>query len=569
MASKQVDPVLVQVVRNALDSVAEQMSVTIRRTAYSTIIREVLDYATALFDDQGRLIAQSSRIPIFVNAMGPTLRFVLENTVPLDQWEEGDVFLVNDPYLGGSQHLPDLVTFTPVFHGDKLIGVAGAIAHHVDIGGSSPGGYNLRATEIFQEGLRIPPVRLYHRGKLVADMKKLITANMRIPELTWGDIEAQLAAMKIGVRGMVELLDQYGGATVDSCVEELLNYSDRMMRHGISQIPDGSYEFEDFLDDDGISADPIKIKVKLSITGDHLTADFTGTDGQRPCPINGSKTMITAAVHYAVMAAVAPDAPLNEGCFRPIEIVAPEGSVVNCLPPAPVVGRIAVCHRTCDAVLGALAKALPGRIPAAYYGMSNIYCLSGRWEGGAPWILFEVGVGGWGGRPRVDGIEACSAHIHNVANTPVEMLERLYPVRVRQYALRPDSGGAGQYRGGCGYVREIELVKGQAALSVHSDRMRIAPYGVEGGGPGMTAEWLINPGEASERRLTGKEAGVTMMGSDVLSIHTQGGGGYGDPRSRRSDAIERDLAEGKITPDAAKHLYHYTGNPPAKAGGRS
>jgi N-methylhydantoinase B len=557
MIKKQVDPVLVQVVRNALDSVAEQMSVTIRRTAYSTIIREVLDYATALFDCQGRLIAQSSRIPIFVNAMGPTLRFVLANAMPLHEWEEGDVFLVNDPYLGGSQHLPDLVTFTPVFHQSKMVGVAGAIGHQVDIGGSAPGGYNLRATEIFQEGLRIPPVRLYQRGKLVDDMKKLITANMRIPELTWGDVEAQLAAMQIGVRGMVELLDQYGSETVDDCVDELLDYSDRMMRHGISQIPDGAYEFEDFLDDDGISPEPIKIKVKLIVEGDHLTADFTGTDDQRPCPINGSKTMITAAVHYAVMAAVSPDAPLNEGCFRPIEVVAPLGSVVNCRPPAPVVGRIAVCHRTCDTVLGALAKALPGRIPAAYYGMSNIYCLSGHWENGTPWILFEVGVGGWGGRPHSDGIEACSAHIHNVANTPVEMLERLYPVRVRQYALRPDSGGAGEYRGGCGFVREIELTKGEAALSVHSDRMRFAPYGVQGGGDGMKAEWLLNSGRNQERRLSGKEVGVKLSASDVLSIYTQGGGGYGDPRKRRIEAITRDLAEGKVTREAADRLYDY------------
>ena len=472
------DPILVQVVKNGLESVAEQMSATLRRTAYSTLIREVLDYATGLFDRQGRLIAQSSRIPIFTNAMGPTLRFVLENCAPLDEWEPGDIFALNDPYLGGSQHLPDIVTFMPVFHRDRLVGIAGAIGHHVDLGGSQPGGYNLKARDIFQEGLRIPPVRLYRNDAVVKDIKQLIISNMRLPHLTWGDIEAQIAALSIGRRGLVELFDRFGQTLIQGCVSELLDYSERLMRQGIRRIPPGRYESADELDDDGVSDEPVRLKLALTVTDDEIVADFTGTDAQRPSPINGSKAMVTAAVHYAITAAVAPDVPVNEGCFRPIGLVAPEGTVVNALPPAPVVGRIAICHRCCDVLFRALAKAMPGRIPAAYYGMSNTYLLSGiADDGSTPWILHEINVGGWGGRPNSDGPEALSASIHNVANNPVEMVERLYPLRVERYALRADLGGAGRYRGGLGYEREVQLLEGRAALTIHSDRSSATPLG--------------------------------------------------------------------------------------------
>lgn len=559
MEAVKIDPIVVQVIRNGLDSVAEQMASTIRRTAYSTLIREVLDYATALFDCQGRLIAQSSRIPVFVNAMGPTLRFVLQNGLPLEEWEEGDVFLVNDPYLGGSQHLPDLATFMPIYAKGRLVGIAGAIAHHADIGGSQPGGYNLKATDIFQEGLRIPPVRLYHRGKVNPDVKRLVTANMRLPELTWGDIEAQVAAMQIGQRGFAELIGRFGLPAIEASVTELLDYSDRMVRQGIRQIPSGRYEFTDYLDDDGVSEQPIKIHVAITVDGDVLTADFTGTDAQRQTPINGSESMITAVVHYAVMAVVAPDAPVNEGCFRPIRVITPEGTVVNALPPAPVVGRIAVCHRCCDVVLGALSKALPGRIPAAYYGMSNIYCLSGHVRGNPqPWILFEVLVGGWGGRPGLDGVEACSAHIHNVANTPVEMVERLYPVRIERYTLRSDSGGAGEFRGGCGFIREIRLLDGEARLTVHTDRMRSSPYGLQGGQEGARAEWVLKRSQ-QEVRLASKESALPIHAGDSLSIHTPGGGGYGDPRKRPREAVARDLAAGKISIAKARAAYGFEG----------
>ena len=247
---EKVDPVMMQVVKNGLDSIAEQMAITLQYTAHSPVIREILDFATALMDTKGRLISQTSGAPIFVNAMGPTLRFVLEHSIPLDEWEEGDVFLVNDPYLGGSQHLPDIVMFRPIFQCGKLVGVCGCVAHHVDVGGTSPGSYTMTADSIFQEGLRIPPVKLYSRGSLVEDIKKMFLANIRLPDFVWGDIEAQLACMRIGERSFLELLDRYGHDTISECVNALMDYSERMVRHGIGTMPNGCYEFEDWLDND-------------------------------------------------------------------------------------------------------------------------------------------------------------------------------------------------------------------------------------------------------------------------------------------------------------------------------
>jgi N-methylhydantoinase B len=551
-----VDPVLMQVVKNALDSVAEQMAVTLQYTAHSTVIREVLDFATALLDTDGRLVSQTAAAPTFVNALGPTLRFVIEQTAPLHEWEEGDVFLVNDPYLGGSQHLPDLAMFRPIFWRGRIVGVAGCIAHHVDVGGTAPGSYYMTATEIFQEGLRIPPVRLFRRGELQADIKRLLFANMRIPDYVWGDMEAQLACLSIGEQGYRELLDRWGPETIAACVEALLGYSERLMRAGLAKIPDGTYRFEDRLDDDGVSDEPVRIAVEITVKGEEVTADFTGSSPQRAAPINCSLSMTTAVVHYCLVAAVGADVPVNEGCFRPVTVIAPEGTVINARPPAPVVGRMATLHRTCDAVNGALAQALPDRIPAAYYGMSTTTMLSGVGaDGGMSWVLFEIAVGGWGGQSWRDGFETCSAQIHNPANTPIEMIERMHPVRVERYALREDSGGPGQHRGGLGLERDTRLLSGRGFVTVLGDRMKQGPYGLAGGGEGARTELIVNPGAKDERRLPSKITGVPIKAGDVFRMRTTGGGGWGDPRKRDREAVRRDLALGKISAKTAREIY--------------
>ena len=551
-----VDPVLMQVVKNALDSVAEQMAVTLQYTAHSTVIREVLDFATALLDVDGRLVSQTAAAPTFVNALGPTLRFVIEQTLPLAEWEEGDVFLVNDPYLGGSQHLPDLAMFRPIFWRGRVVGVAGCIAHHVDVGGSAPGSYCMTATEIFQEGLRIPPVRLYRRGVLQGDIKRLLFANMRIPEYVWGDMEAQLACLRIGEKGFAELLDRWSPETVAACVEALLDYSERLMRAGLRRIPEGVYRFADQLDDDGVSDRPVPIQVEITVRDGAAVADFTGSAPQRAAPINCSLSMTAAVVHYCLVAAVGADVPVNEGCFRAVSVIAPEGTVINARPPAPVVGRMATLHRTCDVVNGALAQALPDRIPAAYYGMSTTTMLSGvDGDGAMKWVLFEIAVGGWGGQSWRDGFETCSAMIHNPANTPVEMIERMYPVRIERYALREDSGGAGRFRGGMGLERDTRLLEGEGVVTVLGDRMATGPYGLHGGGAGGRTELVVNPGTPGEKRLRSKVTGVPMRAGDVFRMRTTGGGGWGDPRERDRAAVRRDLALGKISAGAARDVY--------------
>ena len=555
---EKVDPVMMQVVKNGLDSIAEQMAITLQYTAHSPVIREVLDFATALMDTKGRLISQTSGAPIFVNAMGPTLRFVLEHSIPLDQWEEGDVFLVNDPYLGGSQHLPDIVMFRPIFQCGKLVGVCGCVAHHVDVGGTSPGSYTMTADSIFQEGLRIPPVKLYSRGSLVEDIKKMFLANIRLPAFVWGDIEAQLACMRIGERSFLELLDRYGGGTISECVDALMDYSERLVRHGISTIPNGRYEFEDWLDNDGVNDEPVVIRFALIIEDDSIIADFTGSDPQRNAPINCSQSMTGAVVHYCLAAAIGADVPVNEGAFRPVEFKMPEASIVSAAPPAPVVGRMAIVHRTCDTVLGALAKALPNRIPAAYYGMSTTYHLSGVGpDNSMTWALFEIEVGGWGGSASRDGLETCSAHVHNPANTPVEMVERIQPVRIEKYELIPDSGGPGKHRGGLGLRRDLRILEGQARLTLLADRMKYGPYGLNGGEKGSFTEVIINPDTPDERKLPGKVTGVALERGDIISVRTSGGGGWGNPRERDRGAVLQDIKLGKISRQAAEDVYAF------------
>ena len=554
-----VEPVMMMVVKNGLDSIAEQMAITLRRTAHSTVIREILDFGVGLFDRKGQLLSQTTGAPIFINAMGPTLRFILENAYPLEAWENGDVILVNDPYLGGSQHLPDIAAFRPIFHGDDLVGITASIAHHVDVGGTAPGSYHMSATEIFQEGLRIPPVKLYRRGELVADIKSMLTANIRLPDAVWGDLEAQVACMKIGERGLLELYERHGRKTVEDCGAALLDYSERLMRQGIRKIPDGRYSFEDRLDDDGVRDEPVAIKVTLTVEGDEIIADFSGSAPQRAAPINCSESQMHAVVHYAVTATVAADMPVNEGCFRSIHLIAPRGSVVNATPPAPVVGRMATVHRACDVVFGALAQAVPDRVPAAFYGMSTTTVINGlNDDDSLSWVLFQIDIGGWGGRTDDDGLSATAAHCHNVGNTPIEMIERLRPVRVERYALRPDSGGAGAQRGGLGIIRDLRLLEGRTLLATLADRMKFRPYGLAEGGEGAATELILNPETAQERRLPSKCSGVRFQAGDLLSIRTSGGGGNGRSELRDQSAIQRDLDLGYITAPAARRDYGFT-----------
>lgn len=551
------DPITHEVVRCALVAVAEQMAATIWRTSYSTVIREMLDYSTALFDPAGRIMAQSCRIPIHLNSMSRALRTTLDERFPLETWAPGDIVLLNDPYRGG-QHLPDLMTFLPVYAGDHLLAICGTLGHHLDIGGMRPGSYAGEATEIFQEGLRLPPVKLAEGGRMSRTVLDILEANIRQPDKTLGDLRAQTAALEVGREALLEIVGRYGVPTVRACMAEAMASSERRMRAGLAAMPGGTYRFEWFVDDDGVEPEPIAIRAAVTLGGGEATVDFTGTDRQRRAPINATLSSTESTVYYVILSLVDPTIPANFGCYRPITIIAPEGSVVNAQAPSPVVGRNAITHTIVNVLLGALSQAVPKAVTAAYYGMSNVHVFSGYESDGKRWIFFDIEVGGWGARPTKDGPDCYSMGIHNLANTPIEMAEAIYPLRFHRYEFLPDSGGAGTYRGGLGVRRDIELLAERGTLDTQFDKFKFAPFGLFGGRPGAAGQLVLTSNGAATS-LASKTVNYPLKRGDILSMRIQGGGGYADPRRRDRRLIERDLREGKITLEAARREYGYEG----------
>jgi N-methylhydantoinase B len=551
--SGEVDPITMEVVRNALISIAEQMSITMLKTSYSTVIREILDYSTALFDSQGRIIAQASRIPVHLNSMSPALETILTEYFPIGSWRPGDVVMMNDPYKGG-QHLPDIMTFTPVFVGNEVLGIVGALGHQLDIGGRSAGSYGGDVTEIYQEGLRIPPVKLFSAGVANDAVFEIFKANIREPLKTMGDIDAQIAALEIGKEAFFKLAGKYGHRTISACMNALIAYSERRMRARIAEIPDGTYDFEDWIDDDGIEDKPVRIKVSVIVEGSGINVDFTGTDRQTTGPVNAPIGVTKSATYYSLMTIVDPTIPSNYGCYLPINIIAPKGSVVNPNPPAPVVGRMAVGHRIVDVIMGAMSKAVPNAVTAAYYGMSNVYALGGINEEGTPWVYFDIEVGGWGARPSKDGLDCYSAGFHNLANTPVEMVEIGYPFRFTAYELIADSGGAGKFRGGLGVRREFALTCAKANLTTQGERFKFAPYGLFGGKPGRKGRFVVTKGSQTVD-LASKTTNYVLGQGDSFAILTQGGGGYGSPLERDPLLVLKDVQQEKVTIEQAEKDY--------------
>lgn len=542
---KRLGPVQLEILHSALTAVAEEMSIAVRRTSRSTTVREMLDYSSAIFDAQGRNVAQSTSSPMALT-LAPCLEQVLAEHLPPAAWEEGDVVILNDPY-SGSQHLPDIVTFLPVFAAGERIGFAGAMAHHVDVGGPSPGSYNLKAREIFAEGLRIPPLKLRRGGALSQDLIDLILANVRQPEILQGDLMAQIASLDIGERGLQRLAAKYGADTVVTAARQMLEQAEAAMRKRIAALPPGRFSFEDHLDDDGIDSRPVKVAVDCTIGGDGLVFDFARSDPQVPVPINCTRNVLVSAVNYAVIAALGEGIPVNSGCYAPVTVVAPLGRVVNARSPAPVVNRMTIAHRIVNAVMGALAQALPQRIPAAYYGVSYVCMLEAVRDDGARSIYFDSEVGGWGGEPARDGANAFSCGLHNIAAVPIEMLESTHPLLFTQYALRPDSGGAGRSRGGVGLIREWRLEAPAGRFAATFDRFTIAPYGLQGGGPGATGRLLLKRNDGTVAELRSKVSDLDLARGDTIRIETSGGGGYGPPAERDPAAIAADLAHGYTT----------------------
>lgn len=549
-----IDAVRLEVIRNALVAAAEEMSITIWRTSRSTVVREILDFSTAVFDAQGNNIAQSARIPVHLNSMSDCLRTILDRFIPLEEWQDGDVIVTNDPYSGG-QHLPDIQTFRPVFVDGKRVAIVGTLCHHVDVGGGAAGSYYAAATEIFHEGIRIPPLRLVDQGTLNSGVFEMLLHNVRQPDETRGDLNAQIAALGIGERAVARMAQKYGVPALAAAMSAILDGSEAMMRAALRALPDGESSFTEIVDDDGQSEEPIHLAVKIIKKADTITLDFSGSSPQVRGPVNNTPAMTCSAVYYSLLAALGGDIPANSGCYRPVTVKLPEGSVVNAVFPAPVAGRMVVNHRIATAVFGALAAIMPERIPAAYYAISYVYALQTTNPQGKRQVYFDIEVGGWGGHANGDGASALSCGLHNNTNAPIEMVEAKYPVTFTHYGLIPDSGGAGQFRGGLGLVRAWRLDAAEGTLSTNFERFRHAPYGISGGDAGSLSRTTITRANGQVEALRSKVSGVPLRHGDVVTIETSGGGGFGPASARDPERVARDLADGLVTADAAARLY--------------
>ena len=516
------DPVTLEIFRALYTSVAEEMGAGLRRSASSPNIKERRDYSCAVFDRRARLVAQGDHMPVHLGSMPASVAAAVA-TCPMEQ---DDVVALNDPFAGGT-HLPDITLVAPVYGGDgELQFYVAARAHHADVGGATPGSMGA-ALDVYGEGLRIPPIRLARGGRIDDDVMRLLLANMRVPEEREGDLAAQLGAMRTGEARLREIVARSGFEEADRYAGFLIDYTARHMRARISEIPDGRYGAEDWLDGDGAGGGPVRIAVTVTIEGDLATVDFTGSAEEVRGPFNAVEAITVSAVYYVFRCLLDADVPASAGVLEPISVVAPAGTVVAARPPAAVAaGNVETSQRIVDVLLAALARALPGVIPAASQGTMNNLTIGGRDpRTGRQFAYYETVAGGMGARPNADGLDGVHTHMTNSLNTPAEAIELAYPFRVTRYALRRGSGGAGHHRGGDGIVREIELLA-PARVSILSDRRIRAPYGLEGGEPGARGRNTVLRRGAEPETIPGV-CTLDLDAGDSVRIETPGGGGHG------------------------------------------
>src|SRR5215831_5718904 len=555
------DPATFEIVKNSLYKIAEEMRVVLAKTAYSPLLKSAGDYSCGVFDARGEMVAQGPDLPIHLGSMPDAVRAVVAAFT--GDVHEGDVFIHNDPYFGGS-HLPDMNVVRPAFHASQLLGYACLRAHWPDVGSATPGSYGA-VTDIFGEGLRLPPVRLISRGTMNADLEKIILANVRTPEERRGDLGAQLAATRLASERLSALAQRYGGAKLVAYMAEVMDYSERLMRATLADLPDGEGAFEDVCDGDGIADDalgndaPFRIRLSVKKVADRLIVDFADTDPQVKGPMNAPLSVTASGVYCGLKTAIDPNnlIPPNSGCWRTIEVRAPKGSVVNAEFPAPVVyANHEMSHRVADMVMGALANFMPEQVMACSQGTSAIMILGGvDPRTGRHYVSYETVKGGFGARPSKDGINAIASGISNTMNTPVEVLEMAFPLRVERYAVNPDSGGAGQFRGGCGAVRTWRLLEGADATgALCMERMTSPPFGLRGGSAGAAAVVTLTTPDGKSRNLPCKGAFQAPAGS-VVTMITPGSGGFGLPARRSPAAIGQDLLDGYVSCDGAARDY--------------
>jgi N-methylhydantoinase B len=550
----QLDPITTEVVRHKLEGIANEMESTLLRSSFSPIVKEGLDASAALFTIAGETLAQACAVPIHLATLIPIVETLLKE-YPLDEMKDGDVYIMNDPYLGGT-HLPDIALVMPIFYQDRPIALSATMTHHQDVGGMTPGSIPTNATEIFQEGLRIPPLKLRDAGTMNETLVKMIRLNVRIPDTVMGDLNAQIAGCQIGARRLVDLADNYGHNHLHAIFQELLDRSEAMTRDALRQIPQGSYRYHDFLDNDGIELDKrIRIEVAATVKDGAIHVDFEGTSPQLKGPFNVVRSGSQAAAYFAVRALTDPSIPTNAGCFRPVSLHLPKGTLVNPQEPAPVGSRTATIKRITGCILGAFKDVMPEKVPADSAGELLTLAFGGRKpDGTGNFVVGELIAGGSGGSIRTDGADVIETDATNCMNLPAEALEMEAPLRVTRMALRQDSGGAGTQRGGLGVVKVFQVLDTETTFTHRGERHYCAASGSHGGSAGALAVSVIHRADGRDEVVPSKLV-TTLKPGDRVTVETAGGGGYGDPKRRDPALVKADIANGKVSAKAAREIY--------------
>ncbi|GGK17511.1 hydantoinase B/oxoprolinase family protein [Salinarimonas ramus] len=555
--SPALDPVTFAVLKGRLEQIADEMDATLYRSAFNPIIAEARDACHGLYHrETGDTLVQGAKgLPIFVGAMAFAVRAVIDIVKRTGDLAPGDVFLFNDPYAGGT-HLNDFRLVRPIFRNGELFCWLASVGHWLDIGGNVPGGYNPQAVECFQEGVLIPPVRLFRAGVLQEDIVSILRANTRVPDSNWGDLNGQLNALDLGEGRLHALVDEYGEATIEAAFEAFSARAEALMREAIASLPDGTYSYEDYLDNDGITDDRLTIALEVTIAGDTMRLDFSRSSPPCRGPVNIARSTAVAAC-YVALKHVFTEVPANAGCLRPIAFDIPETTFLGVGAPRPVAGYTETILRMIGVVFGALAKADPARATAGPFGTINALSLSGHRPDGKRWVMFTFFGGGLGGNPASDGLNHANNPISTATMPPAEILEASYPVMFTQWALRPDSAGAGEHRGGVGAIYEVEaLDAGGAEVALLGERGKFAPFGVAGGLPAEKNRFTWDtPDGPREPPFVSKITGVRIEAGGRVRLESPGGGGWGDPRRRAPSAVARDVANGLVSVDAARQDY--------------
>jgi N-methylhydantoinase B len=548
----RVDPITLEVIRNGLASIADEMALIIMRSAYSPVVRDIMDYSTGLCDAKGRVIAQGLTLPIQLCSFPRVMRHLQERFG--GDLSPGDIFITNDPYGSGGQHLPDVYVLKPIFFQGALAGFAATVAHHTDLGGIVPGSVAIYATEIQQEGLRIPLMKLYAAGEPNTTLFNLVQSNTRQPVEVLGDLRAQIAACSTAEKGLLGLIDRYGQERFTTYVEALHEHAEALMRETIRELPNGVYVGEDFLDGLGETPEPIRIRATVTIEDDTIDIDFAGTSGQVAASINCPISLPESAAFTAIRCMARRDLPNCDGYLKPITVRAPEGCLLNPVYPAACGARGVVGYRVFDTIMQALSKVVPDRAIGGSEGGPYLLASGGTWQG-RQYVLNEMLVGSWGARAERDGIEGISNPAANISNQPVEMIEAEMPVEIIRYGFLPDSGGPGRNRGGLAFVREFRFLQ-DTTFTLRGDRRDHPPFGIEGGLPGSPSAHILIAANGSERSLPAMPMhSFAARKGEIFRLAGAGGGGFGEAFAREPERVLADVIEEKVTVEGAARDY--------------